>query len=72
MINVREYTKELKAGKEELRAFIDKMNCHPIMIRLAWHDSGTFDKAKNTGGAGPLEGATLDLNKGYKAVISCH
>jgi len=24
--------------------FIDKNNCAPIMVRLAWHDSGNFDK----------------------------
>ena len=22
----------------------DKMNANPIMVRLAWHDSGTYDK----------------------------
>eukprot|EP00514_Thraustochytrium_sp_LLF1b_P007496 CAMPEP_0184534156 /NCGR_PEP_ID=MMETSP0198_2-20121128/15173_1 /TAXON_ID=1112570 /ORGANISM="Thraustochytrium sp., Strain LLF1b" /LENGTH=294 /DNA_ID=CAMNT_0026927047 /DNA_START=83 /DNA_END=967 /DNA_ORIENTATION=+ len=46
------YTKALAACREELRAFIDKMNCHPIMIRFAWHDSGTFDvKRPGVGGA---------------------
>ena len=29
--------------KEELRQFISEENCAPIMVRLAWHDSGTFD-----------------------------
>lgn len=24
---------------------IDKGNCAPIMVRLAWHDAGTFDVA---------------------------
>ena len=27
-----------------LAAFIDKMNANPIFVRLAWHDSGTYDK----------------------------
>uniref|UniRef100_A0A7S2V2W5 Plant heme peroxidase family profile domain-containing protein n=1 Tax=Fibrocapsa japonica TaxID=94617 RepID=A0A7S2V2W5_9STRA len=38
--SVDEY-KECKAALEEM---IDKTNSNPIMIRLAWHDSGTFDK----------------------------
>eukprot|EP00966_Prymnesium_polylepis_P218524 5058103-Prymnesium_polylepis.1 len=29
--------------KKELQSFIDEENCAPIMVRLAWHDSGTFD-----------------------------
>eukprot|EP00929_Paragymnodinium_shiwhaense_P100457 TRINITY_DN6279_c1_g1_i2.p2 TRINITY_DN6279_c1_g1~~TRINITY_DN6279_c1_g1_i2.p2 ORF type:complete len:358 (+),score=93.32 TRINITY_DN6279_c1_g1_i2:172-1245(+) len=36
--------KQLKACKEELKTFIEENNCHPIMVRLAWHDSGTFDQ----------------------------
>ncbi|CAJ1339376.1 unnamed protein product [Effrenium voratum] len=30
--------------REELLKFIDETNCAPIMVRLAWHDSGNFDK----------------------------
>lgn len=37
--------------RQRVREFIDKTNCHPIMVRLAWHDSGTFDAVKGTGGA---------------------
>jgi len=33
------------ACKQELLEFIDKNNCAPIMVRLAWHDSGNFDKS---------------------------
>jgi len=29
--------------REELRTFINEENCAPIIVRLAWHDSGTFD-----------------------------
>jgi len=36
------------ACQKELAAFIDKMNCAPIMVRLAWHDSGNFDKRINS------------------------
>lgn len=35
---------DLKGAKKELEALIDKTNANPIMIRLAWHDSGTYDK----------------------------
>mmetsp|Transcript_53071 Transcript_53071/g.99441 ORF Transcript_53071/g.99441 Transcript_53071/m.99441 type:complete len:318 (-) Transcript_53071:84-1037(-) len=35
---------QLRACKKELAAFIDSKNCHPIMVRLAWHDSGTYDQ----------------------------
>jgi len=29
--------------RAELLKFIDENNCAPIMVRLAWHDSGNFD-----------------------------
>mmetsp|Transcript_33285 Transcript_33285/g.43895 ORF Transcript_33285/g.43895 Transcript_33285/m.43895 type:complete len:331 (+) Transcript_33285:87-1079(+) len=34
---------ELKECKEALKEMIDRTNSNPIMIRLAWHDSGTYD-----------------------------
>ena len=48
---VAAYHGALVACRAELRAFIDNENCHPILVRLAWHDSGTFDQAAGTGGA---------------------
>jgi len=38
------HVEQLKALWQDLYAFTDKMNCDPIMVRLAWHDSGTYDK----------------------------
>mmetsp|Transcript_34674 Transcript_34674/g.80934 ORF Transcript_34674/g.80934 Transcript_34674/m.80934 type:complete len:314 (-) Transcript_34674:379-1320(-) len=32
------------ACRKELLDFIDQQNCAPILIRLAWHDSGNYDK----------------------------
>lgn len=29
---------------------IVEKNCHPIIVRLAWHDSGTYDHKTKTGG----------------------
>lgn len=38
------YVAALRGADRELRAFIDANNCNPILVRLAWHDSGTFDQ----------------------------
>mmetsp|Transcript_2141 Transcript_2141/g.4930 ORF Transcript_2141/g.4930 Transcript_2141/m.4930 type:complete len:356 (+) Transcript_2141:88-1155(+) len=34
----------LKALHQDLKTFINKNNAGPILIRIAWHDSGTFDQ----------------------------
>jgi catalase (peroxidase I) len=31
---------------QDLLELADKTNSAPILVRLAWHDAGTFDKAK--------------------------
>jgi L-ascorbate peroxidase len=47
----------LRKARNDIRKLIDKENCGPILVRLAWHDSGTFDVSKagqkfsSTGGA---------------------
>ena len=37
---------EYKACYDDLLDAVDKGNCAPIMVRLAWHDAGTFDVSK--------------------------
>ena len=40
-----------EAVKKDLLELIRTKKCNPLMIRLAWHDSGTYDKvasAKDT------------------------
>lgn len=36
---------------------IDEKNCGPILVRLAWHDSGTYDK--NVKGEWPAAGGAI-------------
>ena len=49
------------------------MNANPIMVRLAWHDSGTYDKevssapAVTRGGAPP--GAANTPHPHYDAIV---
>ncbi|XP_051124088.1 probable L-ascorbate peroxidase 6, chloroplastic/mitochondrial isoform X2 [Andrographis paniculata] len=35
---------QLKRAREEIKELFKTKFCHPIMIRLGWHDAGTFDK----------------------------
>uniref|UniRef100_A0A0E0KQV2 L-ascorbate peroxidase n=1 Tax=Oryza punctata TaxID=4537 RepID=A0A0E0KQV2_ORYPU len=35
---------ELKAAREDIRELLETTHCHPILVRLGWHDSGTYDK----------------------------
>uniref|UniRef100_A0A2P2LV68 Plant heme peroxidase family profile domain-containing protein n=1 Tax=Rhizophora mucronata TaxID=61149 RepID=A0A2P2LV68_RHIMU len=45
-----DYLKEIDKARRHLRALIAYKNCAPIMLRLAWHDAGTYDKNTKTGG----------------------
>ncbi|KAJ6802262.1 putative L-ascorbate peroxidase 4 [Iris pallida] len=44
------YLKEIDKARRDLRALISSKNCAPIMLRLAWHDAGTYDVNTKTGG----------------------
>ncbi|KAK8673296.1 hypothetical protein V6N13_111642 [Hibiscus sabdariffa] len=44
------YLKEIERARRDLRALISSKNCAPIMLRLAWHDAGTYDAKTKTGG----------------------
>ncbi|KAL1566641.1 L-ascorbate peroxidase 3 [Salvia divinorum] len=46
----REYEKEMERARRDLRALISSKTCAPIMLRLAWHDAGTYDAKTETGG----------------------
>lgn len=37
---------QLAEAKREVAEVIKQSHCNPILVRLAWHDSGTYDKAK--------------------------
>jgi L-ascorbate peroxidase len=35
---------QLKGAKKALEGIISSSSCNPIVVRLAWHDSGTYNK----------------------------
>lgn len=45
-----EYLKEIDKARRDLRALISSRNCAPLMLRLAWHDAGTYCAKTKTGG----------------------
>ncbi|KAL2234873.1 UNVERIFIED_CONTAM: L-ascorbate peroxidase 3 [Sesamum indicum] len=46
----KEYVKEIERARRDLRVLMSSKNCAPIMLRLAWHDAGTYDAKTKTGG----------------------
>ncbi|KAB2602731.1 L-ascorbate peroxidase 3 [Pyrus ussuriensis x Pyrus communis] len=46
----KEYFNEIDKARRHLRALIYSRSCAPIMLRLAWHDAGTYDAKSKTGG----------------------
>uniref|UniRef100_A0ACD5YUF2 Uncharacterized protein n=1 Tax=Avena sativa TaxID=4498 RepID=A0ACD5YUF2_AVESA len=35
---------QLKSAREDIKEILKTSYCHPILVRLGWHDSGTYDK----------------------------
>ncbi|KAI4978013.1 hypothetical protein ZWY2020_014567 [Hordeum vulgare] len=35
---------QLKSTPEDIKEILKTTYCHPILVRLGWHDSGTYDK----------------------------
>ncbi|CAD6244172.1 unnamed protein product [Miscanthus lutarioriparius] len=35
---------QLKGAREDIKELLKTTYCHPILVRLGWHDSGTYDK----------------------------
>ncbi|KAH1122657.1 hypothetical protein J1N35_005817 [Gossypium stocksii] len=68
-----EYHKEIEKARCDLLALIAFNNCAPIMLRLAWHDAGTYDVSTKTGGPnGSIrneEEYTHGSNNGLKIAI---
>ncbi len=68
--DVAGYRAQLSKCRGDLRAFIDAENCNPILVRLAWHDSGTFDAFRRTGGANGSIRLKGELKHGANAGLS--
>jgi L-ascorbate peroxidase len=43
-ITRRTFKEELLKARQDVRELIKSKFCNPIIVRLAWHDSGTYDK----------------------------
>eukprot|EP00878_Enallax_costatus_P000648 GHUV01000754.1.p1 GENE.GHUV01000754.1~~GHUV01000754.1.p1 ORF type:complete len:315 (+),score=72.36 GHUV01000754.1:228-1172(+) len=52
-LQVDQRVKELQAARDDIKALIRSKNCNPILIRLGWHDAGTYDQ---NGGPWPRAG----------------
>jgi len=70
------YKAELKKAKQLVIDLVKEKDCAPILVRLAWHDSGTFDKNNaskpwpNAGGAIGSIRTDHEINAGPNAGLS--
>jgi len=64
----------LQSCRDELKEFINEINCHPILLRLAWHDAGTFDESAtkwpDCGGANGSIRFDPEINHGANAGLA--
>jgi L-ascorbate peroxidase len=67
--------KDLDGAQAMIDAIIDEKNCNPVLVRLAWHDSGTFDV--NEKGEWPAAGGAIgsirfepEINHGANAGLA--
>ncbi|MBA0720929.1 hypothetical protein Golax_008524, partial [Gossypium laxum] len=35
---------QLKSAREDIKELLKSKFCHPILVRLGWHDAGTYNK----------------------------
>ncbi|XP_004512151.1 L-ascorbate peroxidase 3-like [Cicer arietinum] len=68
-----EYVKEIQEARAQLASLITNKKCAPLMLRLAWHDAGTYDAKTRTGGPnGSIRNQqelNHDANKGLKTAV---
>ena len=66
---------DLSGAQEMIDKIIDETNANPFFVRLAWHDSGTYDK--NVKGDWPAQGGAIgsirfdpEINHGANAGLA--
>ncbi|GJP39276.1 hypothetical protein CLOM_g23665 [Closterium sp. NIES-68] len=62
-----EYLKEIESVRRDLRALIAEKNCAPLMLRLAFHDAGTYDAKTRSGGPNASIRSELEYTHGGNA-----
>ncbi|KAJ4751826.1 Stromal ascorbate peroxidase [Rhynchospora pubera] len=62
---------QLKSAKEDIKELLKTKFCHPILVRLGWHDAGTYDKTiqewPQRGGANGSLRFEIELKHGANA-----
>ncbi|KAK4429640.1 L-ascorbate peroxidase T, chloroplastic [Sesamum alatum] len=62
---------QLKSAREDMKELLKTKYCHPIMVRLGWHDAGTYNKNieewPQRGGANGSLRFEVELNHGANA-----